>query len=390
MRPFDEHQRTMRDFARLLGLVSIHASAVLACAPKAERPPFTDTDQEGRTPTRVTPGASRADAGETSSGDTSADGSTGSDGDSADTSTGPAGTVSDTSSDSNVPLPEGFTRLEEWTQAPDWSGLKRMIAASSAGEVYVSDGRIVYKVVGGEVTVFTEFAELGYEADYTLAGLAVEAVGKVHVFVQPDGQPAVDHVLDAQGNAVDVMAFANTTVSYATVSPQGDIFFVDSEGVKRGTTGGGNLIAGVDDLGGAAATGCDAEALTVGAERFYYLPGCEGSAIYFGVHDGSYNRLLVEINDVLGGVEHIVGENHYYGFEGIAAHPLGGVVLNFEQLLMRIHDNGSWELYSTEPWLGHALPSGSPFHSSPVAIDLVNAYLLAGDDVWKIEGVFEP
>jgi hypothetical protein len=391
MHTLGKSRTTMGEFARWGAVVVICSSVVSACAPEAKRPPYTNSDQEGHTPPAPRPGEPEIDAGETATGEGSDGGTSGEVGGSEGSSSeGAVTTEPDVTIDPNAPLPDGFTRLGRWAGGTEWSGLRRMIAASPAGEVYVSDGASVYKVVDGETTVFAELAELGYEDDYALPGIAVDGTGNVHVFVQPTGEPAVDHVLDSQGNAVEVTTVSDTLIHYPTVSPEGDVFFVDTEGVKSASSGSGFLIAGVDELGGAAATGCDAEALVVGPGRFFYLPGCEGSPIYFGFLDGSYNQLLVEISDVQTGVDHIVGENHYYGFEGIAPHPLGGVVLNFEQLLLRIHDNGSWELFSTAPWPGRALPEGSPFHSSPVAIDQANVYLLAGDDIWKVEGALAP
>ena len=111
--------------------------------------------------------------------------------------------------------------------------------------------------------------------------------------------------------------------------------------------------------------------------------------MYAGLLAGGYFDLLAEVSDVEGGVNYIVGMNHYHGFEGIAPHPFGGVVMNFEQLLVRVLDDGSWELYDTSPWPGLVRQEGSPFHGSPVAVDQSSAYLLAENQIWIAQGIFD-
>lgn len=388
MQTFGNHRWVTGKATRLGAGVLVAASLGVACADPAERPPYTRTDREQQ-PRPTTPGPVRDDAG-VGSGETSGDAVTGS-ASSSDASGETSSDVAQGDSSGEVPVPAGFSSLRVWAEASLWTSLERMIAASATGEVYVSDGALVYQVVNGEPEVFLDTATLDYDEAFELPGIAVDETGAVHVFVQTASGLVADHLFDAEGNSVQVLPITtDARMRYPTVSRDGDeVYFVADDGLHQVVQGNDRIFVNLGDYGVDATDHCASEALAVGAENLYYLPGCDGSALYAGLLAGGYFDLLAEVSDVEGGVNYIVGMNHYHGFEGIAPHPFGGVVMNFEQLLVRVLDDGSWELYDTSPWPGLVRQEGSPFHGAPVAVDQSSAYLLAENQIWIAQGIFD-
>ena len=384
----------MSAFACVRTGILLSVGIACACAPKAERPPFTNSDEDFNggpvVPQFGGPDAGGVD-GETMGAQTS-------EGDSAATSEGAddgTGGEASNSSDPGTTAPASdVAELREFAGPTIWTNLERVIATSRSGQVYVTDFERVFQVVDGEPKILLSSEALALEESEELMGLAVDDTGNVHVFVQASNlSVAEDHIFDADGNPVEERPIAeNTSLHYPTVSPEGDeVFYIESDGMHRSVDGTDELFLDAVALGGGSlGSSCGAEALTIGPEHIYYMPGCTGSPVYFGPRDGSSFGLLAEDEDIQEGVNGLLEGDPSVGFSGMIAHPDGGVIMNMEQLLVWIHDDGSWQLLSTAPWLGEAVEgNGSVFLSAPVAIDQFNVYLLADNQVWIADGLFD-
>lgn len=330
----------------LLGVTSV----ALACAPPADHPPYSNSDKAADDDVIH----NRGD--ETEPTDT----------------TEPTGATVGT--------------LREWAGPTIWTELERMMAAGSDGAVYVTDNARVFQVIDGVPTILLTPEALEIGDNDRIVGLTADDQSRIHVFIQNWNSNAEDRVFDAQGVAVSQRTVStNAFIEMPTASTDGNIaYYLTSDGMFRSTGDSDEMFYDKAALGGDAATGCASLALLAGPERIYYMPGCNGSPVLSGATDGSAFGVLAD-GDMID--DDIDDNGGFVGFEGMANHPKGGLITNMEQALVWVKDDGTWDVLLTAPALGEAESGTFGFHSSPVATDDTNIYLLADNRIWIVEGL---
>lgn len=253
-----------------------------------------------------------------------------------------------------------------------WRRLERTdIAADGEGNVYVTDGRTVFRIVGHVAEVFLTPEELDPRGDRRVDLLAVDDEGNLAVLLPvgvrifgPEGHPI------AERNMREVASARRL----APRSPA-DMVVTSLQGLVHVRDGAPPALLYSRAMVGGSTASCLDEAIGAARDRVYYLPGCTGSSIYAGARDGSGIRELVTA-DLFEAVF-----DRFVMFEGIAPHPSSGVLaLSCDAGLFHVHEDESftslwtWRRNHFCSYGGGIAVSGSDVFALVLEEDAVHAF----------------
>jgi hypothetical protein len=276
------------------------------------------------------------------------------------------------------PAPTNYV-LSEYVGPKIWTNLERATAVNSSDRLFVTDGQTVFAVDDGAPSIYLTIDDLKAA---TSAGTEVE-VGSLDV--GPDDRL---YVLDTAANHILVSdAPHNATLLYGDLqgkqtlgfpaligveSPDRILMISHYDGLSAITPGGVSLVYGEKAL--LDVEGCASEDLAVSPKgRLWYLPGCNGSPLLGGLSDGS-GVGIISTNKSL-------GETYWWGFNGIARDPHGGVVANVTGAVYRFEDGGpavKLAITPTPAEIASAAGEISLFFNRPIEVGPSDAIYLIG------------